>query len=96
MDGLTDLEAFSVEVADHVATVTMRRHPVNAQNRRFREEIVRVFDTLHDLPEVRTVVLTARALSAPLRACGSRTERVSIATCTLPDSSSVMAGPVPR
>jgi hypothetical protein len=30
MDGLTDLEAFSVEVAEHVATVTMRRPPVNA------------------------------------------------------------------
>jgi enoyl-CoA hydratase/carnithine racemase len=66
MDGLTDLEAFSVEVAEHVATVTMRRPPVNAQNRRFREETVRVFDALHDAPEVRAVVLTGegRAFSA--------------------------------
>ena len=66
MDGLADLEAFSVEVAEHVATVTMRRPPVNAQNRRFREEIVRVFDTLHDAPEVRAIVLTGagRAFSA--------------------------------
>jgi enoyl-CoA hydratase/carnithine racemase len=66
MDGLADLEAFSVELADHVATVTMRRPPVNAQNRRFREEIVRIFDTLHDSPEVRAVVLTGdgRAFSA--------------------------------
>jgi enoyl-CoA hydratase/carnithine racemase len=44
----------------------MRRPPVNAQNRRFREEIVRVFDTLHDAPEVRAIVLTGagRAFSA--------------------------------
>src|SRR3954447_25969460 len=66
MDGLTDLEAFSVEVAEHVTTVTMRWPPVNAQNRRFREEIVRIFDTLHDMPEVRAIVLTGegRAFSA--------------------------------
>ncbi len=44
----------------------MRRPPVNAQNRRFREEIVRIFDTLHDAPDVRAVVLTGegRAFSA--------------------------------
>ncbi len=47
MEGLGDLEAFSVELAGHVATVTMRRPPVNAQNRRFREEIIRIFDALH-------------------------------------------------
>ena len=66
MDGLADLEAFSVEVAEHVATVTMRRPPVNAQNRSFRDEIVRVFDTLHDAPDVRALVLTGegRAFSA--------------------------------
>lgn len=66
MDGLTDLEAFTVELTDHVATVTMNRPPVNAQNRRFREEIVRVFDVLHDSPDVRAVVLTGagRAFSA--------------------------------
>lgn len=66
MDGLTDLEAFSVVLEDHVAVVTMRRPPVNAQNRRFREEIIRIFDTLHDTPEVRAVILTGegRAFSA--------------------------------
>ncbi|CAA9235314.1 MAG: Enoyl-CoA hydratase [uncultured Acetobacteraceae bacterium] len=39
---------------------------MNSQNRRFREEIVRAFDTLHDAPEVRAVVLTGegRAFSA--------------------------------
>ena len=33
-------ECFKVDVADHVATVTLARPPVNAQNGRFREEIV--------------------------------------------------------
>lgn len=66
MDGLTDLEGFAVEIAEHVAVVTMRRPPVNAQNRRFREEIIRVFDTLHDMAEVRAIILTGdgRAFSA--------------------------------
>ena len=66
MDGLTNLEAFTVELTDHVALVTMRRPPVNAQNRQFREEIVRIFDTLHDTAAVRAVVLTGegRAFSA--------------------------------
>lgn len=66
MDGLTDLEGFAVEIAEHVAVVTMRRPPVNAQNRRFREEIIRIFDTLHDMAEVRAIILTGegRAFSA--------------------------------
>lgn len=58
MHGLTDLECFSVAVADHIATVTMRRPPVNAQNRQFRDEIIRIFDTMHDTPEVRAIILT--------------------------------------
>ena len=51
-------ECFKVEVADHVATVTLARPPVNAQNRRFREEIIAIFDTLSDRADVRAVVLT--------------------------------------
>ena len=58
MDGLTELECFSVDLADHIATVTIRRPPVNAQNRQFRDEIIRIFDTLHDTAEVRAIVLT--------------------------------------
>jgi enoyl-CoA hydratase/carnithine racemase len=66
MTDFSTLEAFTVEIADHVATVTIRRPPVNAQNRQFREEIVRIFDTLHDMAEVRAIVLTGdgRAFSA--------------------------------
>ena len=33
-------ECFKVDVADFVATVRLSRPPVNAQNRRFREEII--------------------------------------------------------
>lgn len=60
------LERFAVTVADHVATVTMRGHPVNAQGVIFRDEIIRVFDAITDTPEVRAVVLTGegRAFSA--------------------------------
>src|SRR4051812_26959130 len=51
-------DCFKVEVADFVATVTLARPPVNAQNRRFREEIIAIFDTLSDRTDVRAVVLT--------------------------------------
>jgi enoyl-CoA hydratase len=51
-------ECFKVEVADYVATVTLARPPVNAQNRRLREEIIAIFDTLSDRTDVRAVVLT--------------------------------------
>ncbi|WID98470.1 enoyl-CoA hydratase/isomerase family protein [Bosea vestrisii] len=51
-------ECFKVSIADHVATVTLDRPPVNAQNRRFREEIVAIFDRLNDSAEVRAIVLT--------------------------------------
>jgi enoyl-CoA hydratase len=50
-------ECFNVEVADHVAIVAIARPPVNAQNRRFREEIVTVFDALSDRLDVRAIVL---------------------------------------
>ena len=52
-------ETLKLEVADFVATVTLDRPPVNAMNRAMREEIVRVFDELHDRADVRAVVLTA-------------------------------------
>lgn len=55
---MQDYECFRLEVADHVATVTMCRPPVNAQNARFREELMAIFDSLHDREDVRAVVLT--------------------------------------
>jgi enoyl-CoA hydratase len=51
-------ECFKVDVADFVATVKLARPPVNAQNRRFREEIIAIFDMLSDRADVRAVVLT--------------------------------------
>ena len=51
-------DCFTLEVSDFVATVTLNRAPVNAQNRRFREEIVSIFDELHDRADVRAIVLT--------------------------------------
>jgi enoyl-CoA hydratase len=51
-------ECFKVVVADFVATVRLSRPPVNAQNRRFREEIISIFDALSDRADVRAIVLT--------------------------------------
>lgn len=53
-----ELEQFRVDVSDHVATVLFDRPPVNAQNRRSREELTWVFDTLGDRDDVRVVILT--------------------------------------
>ncbi len=64
--GLTELEKFSVDVTDHVATVTITAAPVNAQDRRFREEFVRLLDILGAEIDVRVIVLTGagKAFSA--------------------------------
>ena len=51
-------ETMRLEVADFVATVTIDRPPVNAQNGVFREEIARIFDELSDRADVRAIVLT--------------------------------------
>lgn len=54
-----DLETCRLEIDEGVATVTMARPPVNAQNRRMRDEIIWLFDTLSDRDDVRAVILTA-------------------------------------
>jgi enoyl-CoA hydratase len=51
-------ECFKVDIADQIATVTMDHPPVNAQNRRFRDEITAIFDELSDRDDVRAVILT--------------------------------------
>ncbi|NOW48062.1 enoyl-CoA hydratase/carnithine racemase [Novosphingobium sp. SG751A] len=56
--GLQDLERFKVEIDGHVAIVTMTNLPVNAQDRRFREEQIRLFAVLGQEPDVRAIVLT--------------------------------------
>ncbi|MGY4290196.1 hypothetical protein ACVWXO_009462 [Bradyrhizobium sp. LM2.7] len=66
MRGLEDIERFRVTVEAHVATVTITAPPVNAQDRRFREECIRVFDVLGADADVRAIVLTGdgKAFSA--------------------------------
>ena len=59
MRGLEDLARFRIELAEHVATVTITAPPVNAQDRRFREECVRIFDVLGAETDVRAIVLGA-------------------------------------
>jgi enoyl-CoA hydratase/carnithine racemase len=54
-----DLKNLQLDVADFVATVTLNRPPVNAFGRAIREEMIRVFDALHDRDDVRAIVLTA-------------------------------------
>jgi enoyl-CoA hydratase len=53
-----DLEQFRLDVADGIATVVFDRPPVNAQDRRSREELTWVFDTLSDRDDVRVAILT--------------------------------------
>jgi len=53
-----ELEQFRLDVAEGVATVTFDRPPVNAQNRRTREELIHIFDALSDRDDVRVAILT--------------------------------------
>jgi enoyl-CoA hydratase len=51
-------ECFKFSVQDHIATVTYDRPPVNAQNRRARDEAIDIFDECGDRDDVRVIVLT--------------------------------------
>lgn len=53
-----ELQTCRLEVANFIATVTLDRAPVNAQNRRLRQEIIWLFDLLSDRDDVRVVILT--------------------------------------
>jgi len=54
-----NLETVRLQVADAIATVTIDRPPVNAQNQKAREELIRVFDAISDREDVRVAILTA-------------------------------------
>jgi enoyl-CoA hydratase len=54
-----ELETIRLDVADYIATVTIDRPPVNAQNQKAREELIRVFDAIGDRDDVRVAILTA-------------------------------------
>ena len=45
---LSDYETLNLAIVDYVATITMNRPPVNAQNNLFRKELVNVVDALGD------------------------------------------------
>src|SRR4051812_10083764 len=53
-----DLQLIKVAVADHVALVTMDAPPVNAQGRRFNEEMSLAFDRIAERDDIRCAVLT--------------------------------------
>ncbi|HSV82028.1 MAG TPA: enoyl-CoA hydratase/isomerase family protein [Ramlibacter sp.] len=53
-----ELKTLKLEIADRIATVTLHRPPVNAQNAELRAEITEVFDTLSDRDDVACIVLT--------------------------------------
>ncbi|MGR3493658.1 enoyl-CoA hydratase/isomerase family protein [Citreimonas sp.] len=63
---MSEPEFHEVAIADRIATVTMNRPPVNAQNRRMREELIEIFDALSDDDGVGVVILrsSTRAFSA--------------------------------
>lgn len=53
-----ELKTCRLDVSEGIATVTLARPPVNAQDRSMRQEIVAVFDSLSDRDDVRVVILT--------------------------------------
>lgn len=53
-----DLKLINIDVADHVAVVTMNNPPVNAQNAEFNIEMTLAFDMISDRSDVRVAVLT--------------------------------------
>jgi len=53
-----ELQTCRLEVADGIATATLDRPPVNAQNRQLRQELTWIFDSCSDRRDVRCVVLT--------------------------------------
>lgn len=57
---MDDLKMVHVQIADHIALVTMDNPPVNAQNALLQDEMIGTFDRISDLDEVRAAVLTGK------------------------------------
>lgn len=59
-------DTLKLDVTEFVATITIARPPVNAQNNAFREELVAAVDQLGDRPDVRVIIITGegKAFSA--------------------------------
>ena len=56
---MQDLSQLKVEIADHVATLTMNAPPVNALTRQLNDELTLALDRISEMDEVRVVLLTA-------------------------------------
>ncbi len=73
-----DLELIRIEVADHIALVTMDAPPVNAQNKQFNIEMAYAFDTISDRDDCRVAILTGAgkvfSAGADIRARGNMHE----------------------
>lgn len=63
---MKNFETLQLCVSDYVATITIARPPVNAQNNAFRKELVAVVDQLGDRKDVRAIIITGegKAFSA--------------------------------
>lgn len=55
---MNDLTQLHVEIADHVATLTMDAPPVNALTRTLNDELTLALDRISELDDVRAVILT--------------------------------------
>ncbi len=55
---MTELKTLLLNVQDRVATVTLNRPPVNAQNAEMRAELTALFDELSDRDDVMAIVIT--------------------------------------
>ena len=69
-----------LEVAGHVALVTLDRPPVNALNRAMRDAIIEAFDAVSERDDIRVAVLTGAGKSLMLFTAGTITMTGAIAT----------------
>ncbi len=55
---MQNFQQLTVEIADHIATLTLNSPPVNALTRVLNDELTRALDCISEMDEVRVVVLT--------------------------------------
>ncbi len=72
-----NFECLKFDVDGRVATVTLDRPKVNAQNTQLREEVIKAFDLINDLDDVRVAILTGAG--SCFSAGADLSERASIA-----------------
>lgn len=46
-----------IDIADHIATVTMQREPVNAMGLELRRQLIAAFDRISESPDIRVAIL---------------------------------------